>query len=79
MCAQHFLTDVENGVVPVNSHDQLLRIAWIYMDEPLWYGQGIFDVIEKLHTRRWSFGQDELRFNRLVTGLLSILALKSLY
>ncbi|PLB52364.1 hypothetical protein P170DRAFT_352846 [Aspergillus steynii IBT 23096] len=64
MCAQKFLTDVENGVVPVNSHDQLLRIAWIYMDEPLWNGQGVFDVIEKLHTHGWSFGEGELRFNR---------------
>ncbi|KAK1142346.1 hypothetical protein N8T08_007898 [Aspergillus melleus] len=64
MGAREFLSDAENGVVPVNSHDQLLRIAWIYLDEPLWNGQGVFDVIEKLHTHGWSFGEGELRFNR---------------
>ncbi|KAI9035157.1 uncharacterized protein KD926_004452 [Aspergillus affinis] len=64
MSAQKFLTDVETGVVPVNSHDQVLRIAFIHMDEVLWTGMGVFDVIEKLHAHRWSFGEGELRFNR---------------
>ncbi|KAA8651052.1 uncharacterized protein ATNIH1004_003745 [Aspergillus tanneri] len=64
MSAQKFLTDVENGVVPVNSHDQVLRIAFIHMDEVLWTGMGVFDVIEKLHAHGWSFGEGELKFNR---------------
>lgn len=66
MGARKFLSDVENGVIPVNSHNQVLRIAWIYLDEPLWNGQGVFDVIEKLRTHGWSFGEGDLRFNRLV-------------
>ncbi|KAL4944053.1 hypothetical protein BDV06DRAFT_210536 [Aspergillus oleicola] len=64
MSAQKFLTDIENGVVPVNSHDKVLRIAFIYMDEVLWCGTGVFDVIEKLHAHGWSFGVGELRLNR---------------
>ncbi|KAL4789609.1 hypothetical protein BDV19DRAFT_382956 [Aspergillus venezuelensis] len=51
MSAQKFLTEVENGVVPVNSHDEVLRIAFIYIDE-------------KLHAHGWSFGEGELRLNR---------------
>ncbi|KND90822.1 hypothetical protein TOPH_04586 [Tolypocladium ophioglossoides CBS 100239] len=34
------------------------------MDQGLWDGNGVFDVVDKLHTRGWSFGQGELRFNR---------------
>ncbi|KAL4882091.1 hypothetical protein BJY04DRAFT_217783 [Aspergillus karnatakaensis] len=64
MSVQEFLADVENGVVPVNSHDELLRIAYTYMDEGMWDGAGVFDVIEKLHAHGWSFGEGELRFNR---------------
>ncbi|KAL4931019.1 uncharacterized protein BDV17DRAFT_297504 [Aspergillus undulatus] len=64
MSAQKFLTDVENSVVPINSHDKVLRIAFIYMDEGLWCGTGVLDVIEKLHAHGWSFGEGELRLNR---------------
>ncbi|KAG7287179.1 hypothetical protein NEMBOFW57_006684 [Staphylotrichum longicolle] len=42
----------------------LLRIAFIYLDEGLWEGNGVFDVVEKLHAHGWSFGEGELRFNR---------------
>lgn len=65
MSAEEFLADVEGGAVPVDCHDRVLRIAFIYMDEGLWDGNGVFDVVEKLHARRgWSFGERELRFNR---------------
>ncbi|KAL4815127.1 hypothetical protein BDW67DRAFT_191782 [Aspergillus spinulosporus] len=64
MNAREFLADVQNGVVPVDSHDKLLRIAFIYMDEGLWQDNGVFDVVEKLHAHGWSFGQGELRLNR---------------
>ena len=64
MSAEEFLADVEGGVVPVDCHDHLLRIAFIYLDEGLWDGNGVFDVVEKLHARGWSFGEGELRFNR---------------
>ncbi|KAL3436216.1 hypothetical protein BDV09DRAFT_165662 [Aspergillus tetrazonus] len=30
------------------------------MDEGLWCGTGVFDVIEKLHAHGWSFGEGEL-------------------
>lgn len=64
MSAKEFLADVKNGVVPVDSHDKVLRIAFIYMDEGLWQDNGVFDVVEKLHAHGWSFGEGELRFNR---------------
>ncbi|KAL4749637.1 hypothetical protein BDW72DRAFT_213974 [Aspergillus terricola var. indicus] len=64
MSAEEFLADVRNGVVPVDSHDKVLRIAFIYMDEGLWQDNGVFDVVEKLHAQGWSFGEGELRFNR---------------
>jgi hypothetical protein len=66
MSAQKFLADVENGVVAVDSHEKVLWIAFIYMDEGLWLGNGAFDVIEKLHAHGWSFGEGELRLNRSV-------------
>ncbi|KAJ9486166.1 hypothetical protein VN97_g7179, partial [Penicillium thymicola] len=64
MSAKEFLAEVEGGGVPVDCHEKVLRIAFIYMDEGLCLGSGIFDVVEKLHTHGWSFGEGELRFNR---------------
>ncbi|GIC87417.1 uncharacterized protein Aud_003801 [Aspergillus udagawae] len=64
MSAEEFLADVEAGVVPVDCHEHVLRIAFIYMDEGLWQDNGVFDVVEKLHAHGWSFGEGELRFNR---------------
>ncbi|KAL4963820.1 uncharacterized protein BDV14DRAFT_190718 [Aspergillus stella-maris] len=64
MSALEFLTDTENGVEPVDSHDKVLLIAFIYLDKPLWTSNGVFDVIEKLHAHGWSFGEGKLRFNR---------------
>ncbi|GIK01912.1 hypothetical protein Aspvir_005953 [Aspergillus viridinutans] len=64
MSAEEFLADVEGGVVPVDCHEKVLRIAFIYLHEGLWDGNGVFDVVEKLHARGWSFGEGELRFNR---------------
>ncbi|KAB8272989.1 hypothetical protein BDV30DRAFT_249175 [Aspergillus minisclerotigenes] len=49
MSAEEFLADIEGGAVPVNCHNRVLRIAFIYMDEGLWNGNGVFDVVEKLH------------------------------
>lgn len=62
--AGEFLANVDGGIVPVTCHDDVLRIAYIYIDEGLWDGQGVFDVVEKLHAHGWSFGDGELRFNR---------------
>ncbi len=64
MNAEEFRARVESGEVPIDCHDRVLRIAYIYSDEWLWDGNGVFDVVDKLHTRGWSFGQRDLRFNR---------------
>jgi hypothetical protein len=64
MSAEAFLADAESGVVPVDSHDDVLRIAYIYMDHGLWDANGVFDVVENMHARGWSFGEGELKFNR---------------
>lgn len=65
MCAEEFRADAESGVVSIDRHDQVLRIAFIYLDEGLWSGNGgVFDVVDQLHARGWSFGKNNLRFNR---------------
>lgn len=64
MSAKEFCADVESGEVPVDCHDRVLQMAYIYSDEGLWYGNGAFDVVDKLHARGWSFGQGDLKFNR---------------
>ena len=43
--AKEFLANVEGRIVPVTCHDDVLRIAYIYIDEGLWDGQGVFDVV----------------------------------
>jgi hypothetical protein len=58
--------NAESGELPLNCHDQVLRIAYIYLDQGLWSGNGVFDVVDKLHTRGWSFGQGDLGFNRYI-------------
>ncbi|KAJ5530558.1 hypothetical protein N7527_003951 [Penicillium freii] len=64
MSAKEFLADVEGGAVAVDCHEKVLQIAFIYMDQGLWLDNGVFDVVEKLHARGWSFGEGELKFNR---------------
>ncbi|CAG8140731.1 unnamed protein product [Penicillium nalgiovense] len=64
MSAKEHLANVESGIVSVNCHEDVLRIAFIYLDEGLWNDNGVFDVVDKLHANGWSFGEGELRFNR---------------
>jgi hypothetical protein len=67
MSAKEFCANVESVELPVDCHDRVLRIAFHYSDdglEGLWNGNGVFDVVDKLHTRGWSFGQGDLKFNR---------------
>ncbi|KAK8015788.1 J domain-containing protein 1 [Apiospora marii] len=64
MGAIEYRANVESGEVPVDCHDRVLRIAFIYSDHGLWDGNGAFDVVDKLHARGWSFGPEDLRFNR---------------
>ncbi|KAF4785630.1 rta1 domain protein [Colletotrichum scovillei] len=64
MSADEFRESVESQGTPIDSHIPLLRIAFIYLDEALWDGRGVFDVVEQLHTRGWSFGHGDLSLNR---------------
>ncbi len=64
MSAEEFRANAESGEVPINCHDQVLRIAYIYSYDGSWEGNGVFDVVDQLHTHGWSFGQGDLRFNR---------------
>jgi hypothetical protein len=62
--AGEFLANVEGGIVPVTCHDNVLQVAYIYIDGGMCDSQGVFDIVEKLHAHSWSFGKGELRFNR---------------
>lgn len=64
MSAEEFRRNVESGEMPIDSHDRMLLIAFIYLDEVLWDGRGVFDTVDKLHTRGWSFGKGHFKFNR---------------
>lgn len=65
MSAEEFRPIAERWEVPINCHDEVLRLAYIYLVQGLWgCGYGVFDVVDKLHTRGWSFGQGDLGFNR---------------
>ena len=66
MSAEQFRANVESGEVPVDSHDRVLHIAYIYSYYGWDDGNGIFDVVDNLHERGWSFGQGDLKFNRYV-------------
>jgi hypothetical protein len=63
MNAEQYRHNVENGQTPVTSHDQVLRIAFIYSFDPF-NNDGVFGDVEKLHTRGWSFGHGGMKFNR---------------
>jgi len=63
MMAQEFRVKAENGELPIDGHDLVLRIAYIYTVEYM-FDDGVFDTVHKLHTRGWSFGQGDLKFNR---------------
>lgn len=58
-----FQDAAEDGTIAIDSHEKLLRIAYIYWHNAEGRG-GLFDAVEMLHERGWSFGQDDLRFNR---------------
>ncbi|KAK1981820.1 hypothetical protein LZ30DRAFT_70213 [Colletotrichum cereale] len=64
MDAEYFRTEVESGKVPLGSYGRLLRLVFIYLDEGLWDGNGVFDVVDQLHARGWSFAEGELKLNR---------------
>ncbi|KFY18770.1 hypothetical protein V493_08358 [Pseudogymnoascus sp. VKM F-4281 (FW-2241)] len=64
MSAEEFRAKVESGEIPVDCHDRVLQIAFIDTEDGLWFENGVFDVVDKLHARGWSFGQGDLKFNR---------------
>ncbi|KAL2812353.1 hypothetical protein BDW59DRAFT_176991 [Aspergillus cavernicola] len=43
MSAKAFLADVEDGVVPVDCHEKVIWIAYIYINTGLWIGNSIFN------------------------------------
>ncbi len=64
MNAEEFRAKAESGEVPINCHDQVLRIAYIYVAQGFLGWNGVFGAAHELHTRGWSFGQGDLAFNR---------------
>ena len=58
--------DIEIQHTTCESHSQLLQIAYDYVIDGLWGGEGIFDAVEKLHSRGLSFGRADQHFNRYV-------------
>ena len=64
MTDEQFQADAEAGRLVVDTHEKVLRIAFIYLDHGLWDGHGVFDVVKKLHAQGWSFGLGGLKFNR---------------
>lgn len=61
---EEFCKMAERGEVSVDHHDKMMRIAFVYHERV--EDNIIFDVIDRLHTRGWSFGQGDLKFNRYV-------------
>jgi hypothetical protein len=66
MSGQVYRAKVESGEIPVDSHALVLRIAYIYVETEMGGGNGVFDVVDLLHARGWSFGEGNLKFNRYV-------------
>lgn len=62
--ASEFRKGVESGQILIDSHEQLLWLGFIYMELYKECGDGIFQIVELFHRYKWSFGQDNLRFNR---------------
>lgn len=58
-----FQDAAEDGVILIDSHEKMLRIAYIYWHNAEGRG-GLFDAVDKLHEHGWSFGQGDLRLNR---------------
>jgi hypothetical protein len=54
---------VESGEIPVDSHEVMLRITHILMEYD-WGDNKVFSTVELLHSRKWTFGKGDLKFNR---------------
>lgn len=54
----------ENGEIPIDTHERMAHIAYIYLYTARDEAERVFDVVEKLHNRGWSFGQGTLKFNK---------------
>lgn len=71
-----FQDAAERGLISIDSHKEMLHIAYIYWHHAYHWG-GLFDAVDELHQRGWSFGQGLLRFNRWDTSCSS--PLKGIY
>lgn len=56
--ADKFLEEAKNGTIAIDSHEKLLRIAYLRHCP-----HHVFESVEYLHKHGWSFGQGDLRFN----------------
>jgi hypothetical protein len=64
MSAAEFRASAESGEIPIKDHDQLLRLAYVYIHGEVGGGDGVFDTVDKFHTRGWTFGHGDLAFHR---------------
>ena len=76
MSAEKYLADAESGVLPITCHEDLLRVAFIRTCEALNGSGWMFEAVEKLHAHGFSFGKDDLRFNRYVAPVAGMESLQ---
>lgn len=59
-----FKNAAENGDIIIDSHEKMAHIAYIYWHLAREEAERVFDVVEELYKRDWSFGQGNLKFNK---------------
>ncbi|KAF7713170.1 Uncharacterized protein PECH_001715 [Penicillium ucsense] len=64
MDAGQFCADVEGGIVPIVSHEDLMRLGFVYAVDAIERWGNVFTTTDKIHSLGFTFGEDELRFNR---------------
>ncbi|KAH8846747.1 hypothetical protein MCOR27_004307 [Pyricularia oryzae] len=66
--ADDYCARLEGGELPVETHNQLLRIVFIYLiDFGMCGDDGMLNVVDQIDARGWSFGRmqgDHLELNR---------------
>jgi len=58
-----FAAKVESREISVDGHEQLLRIAYIYLRKDF-QRRGVFVVLQRLYKHNLSFGQGVMKFHR---------------
>lgn len=57
---KQFRNQADSGVIAVDRHNLLLRIAILYLEDDM----DVFRTADNLHSHGWTFGKGHLRFNR---------------